>query len=73
MIKNQSQLAFREIFNPIPRCRWHLPESIGMRLGSGCGSVGRAVASDTKGPRLESSRWQIFTYLLNICLLSAVY
>ena len=39
----------------------------------GCGSVGRAVASDTKGPRFESSRWQIFTYLLNICLLSAVY
>ena len=23
-------------------------------LGSGCGSVGRAVASDTRGPRFES-------------------
>ena len=26
--------------------------------GSGCGSVGRAVASDTRGPRFESSHWQ---------------
>ena len=26
--------------------------------GSGCGSVGRAVASDTRDPRLESRHWQ---------------
>ena len=26
--------------------------------GSGCGSVGRAVASDTRGPRFESSHRQ---------------
>ena len=26
--------------------------------GSGCGSVSRAVASDTRGPRFESSHWQ---------------
>ena len=29
--------------------------TIAMR-GSGCGSVGRAVASDTRGPWFESSR-----------------
>ena len=32
-----------------------------------CGSVGRAIASDTRGPRFDSSHWQ---NLLNICLLS---
>ena len=32
-------------------------------LGSGCGAVGRAVASDTRGPGFESSHWQL---LLNI-------
>ena len=26
--------------------------------GSGCGSVGRAVTSDTRGPRFKSSHWQ---------------
>ena len=34
-------------------------------LGSGCGSIGRAVAYDTRGLRYE--------YILNICLLSTVY
>ena len=29
-------------------------------LGSGCGSVGRADASDTRGLRFESSHWQTF-------------
>ena len=29
-------------------------------MGSGYGSVGRAVDSDTQGPRFESSHWQIF-------------
>ena len=28
-----------------------------------CGSVGRAVASDTRGPRFESSHWQKFIYI----------
>ena len=28
--------------------------------GSGCGSVGRAVASNTRGPRFESSHQQIY-------------
>ena len=29
-------------------------------LGSGCGSVGRAVAPDFRGPWFESSHWKIF-------------
>ena len=41
--------------------------------GSGCGAVGRAVASKTRGPRFESSHQQKFIYILNICLLSTVY
>ena len=39
-------------------------------LGSGCGSVGRAVASDTRGSQFKSSHRQIFIYILNYCLLS---
>ena len=27
-------------------------------LGKWCGTVGRAVACDTRGPRFESSHWQ---------------
>ena len=42
-------------------------------VGSGCGSVGRAVASNNRGPRFKSSHWQKFIYILNICLLSTVY
>ena len=42
-------------------------------LGSGCGSVGRAVASNTRGPQFESSHPQKFIYILNICLLSTVF
>ena len=38
-------------------------------LGSGCGAVGRAVASDTRGPGFESSHRQL---LLNIYLLLTV-
>ena len=41
--------------------------------GSGFGSVGRAVASNTRGPQFESSHWQKFIYILNNCLLSTVY
>ena len=32
--------------------------------GSGCDSVGRAVASDTRDPRFESRYWQTFIYQL---------
>ena len=42
-------------------------------LGSGCGSVGRAVASDTRGLQFESSHRQKFIFILNISLLSTVY
>ena len=38
--------------------------------GSGCGSIGREVASDTTGPRFESSHRQLLLYqyfLLTIC------
>ena len=38
-------------------------------LGSGCGAVGRAVASNTRGPGFESSHRQL---LLNIYLLLTV-
>ena len=43
---------------------------INTEVGSGGGSVGRAVASEAKGPRFESSYRQII--LSDICLLSAV-
>ena len=36
----------------------------GSELGSGCGSVGRAVASDTKDPRFKSRHPQNFIYQL---------
>ena len=44
-----------------------------MNMGGGCGSVGRAVASNTRGPRFESSHRQNFIFILNICLLSTVF
>ena len=40
--------------------------------GQWCGSVGRAVASNTRGPRFESSHWQKLIYILNNFLLSTV-
>ena len=36
-------------------------------MGSGCGSVGKAVASDTRDPRFESSHWQNL-YVLPNCI-----
>ena len=38
-------------------------------VGSGCGAIGRAVASNTRGPGFESSHRQL---LLNIYLLLTV-
>ena len=35
-------------------------------MGSGCGSVGTAVASDTRDPQFESRHWQSFIYQLYI-------
>ena len=37
-----------------------------MLLGIGCGSVGRAVASDTRGLRFESSHWVTLYYLYSV-------
>ena len=40
------------------------------QLGSGCGAVGRAVASNTRGPGFESSHWQLLSniyLLLTVC------
>ena len=42
-------------------------------MGSGCGSVGSAVAYDTRGPWFESSHWQKKFISLNICFMSTVY
>ena len=36
-------------------------------MGSGCCSVGRAVASDTRDPRFESSRWQNLYWIFVYC------
>ena len=41
--------------------------------GSGCGSVGRAVAFDTRGQRFKSSHRPKFIDILNICFQSTVY
>ena len=40
-------------------------------MGSGCGSVGRVVTSDTRGLQFEASYRQNFIW--NICLLSTVF
>jgi len=36
----------------------HGLDKVEQSVGSGCGSVGRAVTSDTRGPWFESSHWQ---------------
>ena len=36
----------------------------GSTSGSGCDSVGRAVASDSRGPWFESSHWQHFIFAI---------
>ena len=42
-------------------------------LGSGCGSVSRAVASDTRGPRLDSShRQKIYLYIEHLFTVNCV-
>ena len=49
----------------------HAKEACG--LGSGCGSAGRAVASNTRVLQFKSSHQQKFIYILNIWLVSTVY
>ena len=36
-----------------------------LERGSGCGSVSRAVASDFRGQRFESSHWQKIMFNIN--------
>ena len=40
--------------------------------GGGCGSVGRAVASNTRGPRFEYSHWQNLHWTFVYCQLSGM-
>ena len=61
---NQRSSAF---YHQVPTYVVHLqyervPIKTKEMMGSGCGSVdrGRAVASDTRGPRFESSHQRIF-------------
>ena len=41
-------------------------------MGSGCGSVGRVVASDTRGPRFESRHWEKIIYIKHLCTVNCV-
>ena len=49
-----------EIKRGRPHQLWFYKPSNYRLSGSGCGSVGRAVASDTRGPRFESNHRQKF-------------
>ena len=40
--------------------------------GSGCGSVGKVVASDTRGLRFEYSHWQKITYIEHLFIVNCV-
>ena len=40
--------------------------------GSGCGSVGRVVASDTRGPRFKFSHWQKIIYMEQLFTVNCV-
>ena len=42
----------------LPRVRFIAAENVSIYWGSGCDSNGRAVASDTRGPRFESNHQQ---------------
>ena len=41
-------------------------------LGSGCGSVGRMIASDSRGLRFESSHQQNFIYIEHLFTVNCV-
>ena len=42
-------------------------------MGSGCGSVGRVVASDTGGPQFESTHRQTLHYLFTVNCIENMY
>ena len=44
----------------LPKTLKILPKWRNVALGSGCGSVVRAVTSNSRGPRFKSSHWQKF-------------
>ena len=53
----------------LPKLSCHIVSLTSVMEGSGCGAVGRAVASNTRGPGFESSHRQL---ILNIYLLFTV-
>ena len=67
-----SEGIWKLTFNSVLVQPW-LEDYNGLKRGSGCGSVGRVVTSDSTGPRFESSHRQKIIYILNYCLLSTVY
>ena len=42
------------------------------RGGRDCGSVGRAVVTNTRGPRYESSHWQKNIYIVHLFTVNCV-
>ena len=50
----------RQPTEPLQVLLWHESNSNHKCMGIGCGSVGRAVTSDTRDPRFESRHWQNF-------------
>ena len=54
----------RQPTEPLQVLLWHESNSNHKCMGIGCGSVGRAVTSDTRDPRFESQHWQSFIYQL---------
>ena len=54
----------------LPRCQWKqslVVQTLGYHLGNGCDSVGRVVASNTRGPQFESNDCQIFYWTTVNC------
>ena len=52
-------------FLKVKHLNWLINKSQSPILGCGCGTVGSAVASETRGPGFESSHWQLL--LNNYC------
>ena len=61
LVHQKYLLLFISIYLPILA---NLKHKLTQKEGSGCGSVGRAVASDTRDLRFETSHWQDF--IMNI-------
>ena len=62
LMKRNSQIKFFVI-----RCSVHFVSTKAVECqGTGCGSVGRTVASDTRGPRFKSSQLQTLYYIFTV-------